>query len=137
MGALARGGETPLRREQLALYVAPIELPLGQHHGGAGDSLRARHRVDVFDRVRCLLQRAARLFDRALGVLRVLTRLELAQSVLKPRGLRSRSDVVGDPRSMRGPRPEKTERTEGKEADEPNQREAGAGRARPTMLIDT
>ena len=128
MRAIARGGETPLRRKQLALRVAALELPLRQHHGGPGNLLRARNCLGVFDAVCRRFESAARVLERDFRILRIVPGLELAKSVLKLRGLRAQSRLIGDARSARGPR---------KRADEPNQEEAGARCARRTELIDT
>ena len=124
VGALSHCGEAALRRKQPRLSAAPRELSLCQYHRRAGDLLSSQGRACVFDLSRCRPERAASLLERAFGVLRVLSRFELAKPVLKLRSLRTLRSIVG----YAGRRREKA----GKAAEN----EAPARCARATVLID-
>ena len=92
---LAGRGQATLRREQLRLRCAPLELALGQNHCRARDLLTASDRGGVAWLAARAEECAACLFDGGFRVLRVVPSLDPTEPLLKVGCLRLRCGVLG------------------------------------------
>jgi len=103
-----------LSREELGLRLATSELPIRQQQSRIGDPSRPRSFARIFRRARSAQQRTTGLLERAFGVLGVVARLEVGQSVFELRGRRIGTDHIGQAGRH------------GKADDEPEKKETGA-----------
>ena len=123
--AFSRRVEPTLRRKKLGLRLASRELTIGQHQRRRGDLARSPGRVPVRSRAGRRPQGAPRLLERPLGVLGVLTSIELGEAMLELCDLGVRPSLIGDTGSSL------------KNARKPEQNQNRANGARPAVLTET
>lgn len=125
MRSFAKRVEAPLGREELRLGPSSCKLTVREDHGGFGDLLRASNCSWIGARPRRAFQSTPGLLDRTFGELGILLRVERSKPRLELRVRRYGLSPLRDAGRSR------------QDEDERQQREAGAGYAPVTLLIDT